>query len=63
MPRARLSVNKGLPARWSIRRGAYYYAVPPGHEDTWDGKKLFRLGKTQAEAYAPIYVRLAYQPA
>jgi len=28
-----------------------YYQVPPGLEAHWDGKQLFRLGKTLTEAY------------
>lgn len=52
MPRPRGAENKGLPLRWRLKNGAYYYQVPPGLEDLWDGKKLFRLGKTLPEAYA-----------
>lgn len=51
MPRQRNSENKGLPARWRLIHGAYYYQVPPGLEAQWDGKKQFRLGKTLPEAY------------
>ena len=43
--------NKGLPARWRIVHGAFYFQVPPGQEASWDGKKLFRLGKSLTEAY------------
>lgn len=41
----------GLPARWTLRHGAYYYIVPPGREADWDGKRWFRLGKTLNDAY------------
>jgi integrase len=52
MPRHRSNPeNKGLPARWKLYHGAYYYQVPPGLESAWDGKKTFRLGKTLPEAY------------
>lgn len=51
MPRKRNAENRGLPARWRLVHGAYYYQVPPGLEDLWDGKKTFRLGKTLPEAY------------
>lgn len=34
-----------------MKHGAFYYIVPPGLEDKWDGKKWFRLGKTLAEAH------------
>jgi integrase len=51
MPRARKTENKGLPARWQLYHGAYYYRVPVGMESYWDGKKRFRLGSTLPEAY------------
>lgn len=51
MPKPRNPENKGLPARWRLIHGAYYYQVPPGLEAAWDNKKQFRLGKTLPEAY------------
>lgn len=51
MAKARRAENKGLPKRWTFQHGAYYYYVPKGREAQWDGKKLFRLGTTQPEAY------------
>lgn len=51
MPRPRNPENKSLPKRWKIQHGAYYYQVPPGLESAWDGRKLFRLGKSLHEAY------------
>lgn len=51
MPRKRKKENQGLPARWRLVHGAYYYQVPPGSEAEWDGKKMFRLGKLLHEAY------------
>lgn len=50
MPKPRSKEHQGLPARWRCLHGAYYYSVPPGLESGWDGKKLFRLGKTLHEA-------------
>ena len=50
-PRPRSPENRALPKRWARKHGAYYYIVPPGLEDHWDGKKWFRLGSTEAEAY------------
>lgn len=50
MPKPRRPENKGLPKRWKFAHGAYYYNVPPGLEAMWEGKKLFRLGKTLPEA-------------
>jgi integrase len=58
MPRKRNKENAGLPARWKAEHGAYYYQVPPGLEDRWDGKKKFRLGATLPEAYAEWARRL-----
>lgn len=51
MPKKRNPENKGLPARWKHTHGAYYFNVPPGHEEAWDGKKLYRLGRTLPESY------------
>jgi integrase len=51
MPVPRKKENKGLPSRWRFQHGAYYFKVPTGLESSWDGKQLFRLGKTLPEAY------------
>lgn len=51
MPPKRNKENNGLPTRWKFQHGAYYFRVPPGLEALWDGKKMFRLGKTLPEAY------------
>lgn len=51
MPKPRKTENKGLPARWRLLHGAYYYRVPLGMESQWEGKQLYRLGKTLPEAY------------
>ncbi|SHL11429.1 hypothetical protein SAMN05216428_101118 [Nitrosospira sp. Nsp11] len=61
MPKPRNPENKGLPARWQLRHGAYYYQVPPGLESAWDGKKTFRLGKTLPEAYRAWADRIGRQ--
>lgn len=58
MPPKRNPENKGLPARWRLTHGAYYYQVPPGLEALWDGKKTFRLGKSLPEAYKTWAERL-----
>jgi len=50
-PKARRQENRGLPARWRYKHGAYYYRVPADLTELWDGKKEFRLGKTLNEAY------------
>lgn len=51
MPRKRNKENVGLPARWVSEHGAYYYQVPKGVEDRWDGKRKFRLGASLPDAY------------
>ena len=58
MPRERKLENKGLPKRWRLTHGAYYYQVPPGSEASWDGKKTFRLGSGLTEAYTTWANRL-----
>lgn len=51
MPIKRNAENKGLPARWQLKHGAYYYRVPKGLEYLWGDKQVYRLGKTLPEAY------------
>jgi integrase len=51
VPKLRKAENKGLPARWRVLHGAYYYQVPKGLEAMWEGKQLYRLGKSLSEAY------------
>lgn len=58
MPPTRKPENRGLPARWQLHHGAYFYRVPPGLEHKWDGKKKFRLGATLTEAYKTWAERL-----
>lgn len=58
MPRKRNPENAGLPARWRLLHGAYYFQVPPGQEVNWDGKKQFRLGSSLPEAYKEWAMRL-----
>lgn len=57
-PKSRLSENKGLPARWRFKHGAYYYRPPAELAELWDGKKKYRLGKTLTEAYRTWAERL-----
>jgi integrase len=61
MPRKRNAENKGLPARWRLAHGAYYFQVPPGLESQWDNKKMFRLGKTLPEAYRTWSTRIEWK--
>lgn len=58
-PPKRKPENKGLPARWVKKHGAFYYIVPEGQKAAWDGKAWFRLGATLAEAYAEWAKRMA----
>lgn len=51
MPRARSPQNAKLPTRWRFTHGGYYYRVPSGEEDNWDGKQEYLLGKTLPSAY------------
>lgn len=61
MPPKRKAENRGLPARWQVHHGAYYYRVPPGMEGHWDGKKRFRLGGSLPEAYRAWSERIGKQ--
>ncbi|MEN6402474.1 MAG: integrase, partial [Armatimonadia bacterium] len=56
-PPKRKPENRGLPARWVCKHGAYYYLVPVSQRAAWYGKAWLRLGTTQPEAYAPWAVR------
>ena len=59
MPRKRLPQNQGLPPRWVIHHGAYYFLVPKGLEQRWDGKAKFLLGHTIPEAHRVFADRMA----
>lgn len=50
-PRQRLASNRGLPARWRFKNGAYRYQVPPTQRAAWDNKTEFTLGRSLPEAY------------
>lgn len=59
MPRKRTRPeNKGLPARWRFRHGAYYFDVPKQLRHLWEGKREFRLGSSLPEAYRVWAARL-----
>ncbi len=58
MPKKRQPENKGFPAGWRWKNGAIYYQVPKSVRKLWDGKQLFRLGKTPPEAYATYAARI-----
>lgn len=60
MPRIRLKHNLGLPARWTLEHGAYFYYVPKGQECHWDNKKKFRLGKKLSEAHKEYGKRIGH---
>lgn len=61
-PRKRNKENVGLPKRWRFLHGAYYYEVPKGLEEFWDGKRLFRLGRTLHGAYKTWADKLQDKP-
>lgn len=50
-PRKRNSENRGLPARWVYKHGAYYYMPLPELRSRWDDKSWFLLGRSLPEAY------------
>jgi len=58
LPRKRKTEHRSLPARWVHQHGAFYYRVPPGLEEIWDDKQMFRLGATLPEAYRAWSARL-----
>lgn len=57
-PKPRKKEHRGLPTRWRHKHGSYYFRVPPGLEDLWDGKKEFRLGSSLPEAYRTWAARI-----
>jgi len=50
--------NDGLPKRWRLKHGAYFYRVPSGLEHLWDNRKEFRLGSSRGEAHAEYAKRI-----
>jgi len=59
MPRKRTRPeNRGLPARWRQRHGAYFYDVPAHLRHLWNGKREYRLGASLPEAYRVWAARL-----
>jgi len=59
MARQRNKEHQGLPTRWRKKGDVYYYQVPKGQKDQWDGKTEFRLGGTLSEAYRTYAGRIA----
>jgi integrase len=57
-PKNRNRENNGLPKRWRLKHGAYFYRVPPGLEHLWGNKKEFRLGSSLSEAHAVYASRI-----
>lgn len=51
MGRTRKPEHAGLPPRWRVVGGVYYYQVPAEQKHAWDGRTTFRLGSTLDEAY------------
>lgn len=44
--------HREIPTSWTCRHGAYYYSVPKAARHHWGGKTQYRLGKTEADAWA-----------
>jgi integrase len=53
--------NRGYPKGWRFKHGAWRYRVPIGLEHLWDGKREFKLGRTDIEAYKVWADRLELQ--
>lgn len=51
--------NGGLPRRWRLKHGAYYFRVPPGQESAWNDKKEFLLGRSLGEAHRTFSERVS----
>jgi len=51
MPQKRRADNRGYPSGWTWHHGAIYYMVPKHVQHLWDGKRKFRLGPNEYEAY------------
>lgn len=45
------------PQRWARKHGSIYFRPRPEDREQWDGKAWFRLGATEAEAYATWHER------
>jgi integrase len=50
-PKNRLRQNRILPKYWRLKKGTYYYRVPPHLRDKHDGKKEISLGQSLSDAY------------
>lgn len=50
-PKPRKKHNRGLPERWALKHGAYYYRPRKYEMAAFDNQQWFRLGKTLAEAH------------
>lgn len=58
MKRKRSPENKGLPERWRMVGNSYYFRVPRGQEESWDGKTEFKLGNDLETAYRTWSARI-----
>lgn len=50
VPKPRREENIGLPSRWQIEHGAYFYRVPTSERTLWGDRSRVRLGTTLVEA-------------
>lgn len=59
-PKPRGADNRGLPARWRLRYGRYYYRPRDSERAAFDGRAEFRLGRTLGEAYRVFGERMEW---
>lgn len=53
------SRNRHWPPRWTRKHGAIYYRTRDDDRHLWDDRSWFRLGATEAEAWATWYARVS----
>lgn len=59
-PKKRRKENQGLPKRWRVRSGAYYYRPSEDQRHLWDGKAEYFLGRTYSEALQAFALKVDY---
>ncbi len=59
MPPKRLSTNNGLPKRWRIKNGWYWYRPRENEKPLFKNKGEFPLGKTYASAMKTFSMRIS----
>lgn len=59
-PKPRNKENRGLPQRWALKHGSYYYRPRDYEKPQFDNKCFFKLGKTYAEALRAFSERIDF---